>query len=315
MNRASSATGWVRNPDGTLGWTWNPLSGCLNHTPEGLCLGGMFPCYAFKLANGRLKQRYLANENIARSGYPIPKNLNELPCDENDPFYPRFWDNRLEELRQRNRSLIERGLDKPRGIFVCDMGELFGNWLPLEWTEAILNEIDNKHDRFYLLTKQPQNLIKFSPFPENCWVGVTATDMDMLFNAVNCLCDVKASVKYASIEPFLSWGDTSKFVYPLESSLKEFNWLIIGACTGTKYGLMGVYDGLLGMMEPYPELTPMLYGKRWTLQPKIEWVEEVESAARKAGVPIFEKDNLKPLLQRDLIQEMPPKAKSKRRGL
>jgi len=55
MNRASSATGWVRNPvmksprlDPTqassyeLGWTYNPITGCLNHV-NGLCKGGGFP--------------------------------------------------------------------------------------------------------------------------------------------------------------------------------------------------------------------------------------------------------------------------------
>jgi len=68
MNRASPATGWVRNPimespelDPTqassyeLGWTYNPITGCLNHV-NGLCKGGGFPCYAYRLANGRLKQ-------------------------------------------------------------------------------------------------------------------------------------------------------------------------------------------------------------------------------------------------------------------
>ena len=36
---------WVRNPDGTQGYTWNPITGCLN---------GCEYCYARKLANGRL---------------------------------------------------------------------------------------------------------------------------------------------------------------------------------------------------------------------------------------------------------------------
>lgn len=38
---------------------------------------------------------------------------------------------------------------------------------------------------------------------------------------------------------------------------------------------------------------------------KIEWVREIEEAARKAGIAIFEKDNLQPLLNRELIQELP----------
>ena len=51
MNRTTIE--WVKNPDGTQGYTWNPITGCLNGCPY---------CYARKLANGRLKQRYLANK-------------------------------------------------------------------------------------------------------------------------------------------------------------------------------------------------------------------------------------------------------------
>ena len=84
---------WVLNPDNkTRGITVNSKTGCLNHTPEGLCLGGMFPCYADRLANGRLKQRYLANKNWdtrTPQGYEGYPNL--------DPFYPRWWPERLEQ--------------------------------------------------------------------------------------------------------------------------------------------------------------------------------------------------------------------------
>lgn len=58
---------WVLNPDGTQGYTWNPITGCLNHTDG--CKGGNFPCYAYKIANGRAKQRYLANKNTATDNY------------------------------------------------------------------------------------------------------------------------------------------------------------------------------------------------------------------------------------------------------
>ena len=49
MNRTKIE--WVKNPDGSQGYTWNPITGCLN---------GCEYCYARKLANTRLKERYLA---------------------------------------------------------------------------------------------------------------------------------------------------------------------------------------------------------------------------------------------------------------
>ena len=57
----------------------------------------------------------------------------------------------------------------------------------------------------------------------------------------------------------------------------------------------------------------MKYGRRWTFQPKIEWVKEIVEACDKAGIKIFMKDNLRPLIDEshgwgkavELIQETP----------
>lgn len=237
---------WVKNPDGTQGYTWNPITGCLNGCPY---------CYARKLANGRLRSRYLANTNIARSGYPIPKNLNELPMDEDDPFYPRFWEGRLED---------PLWIKKPCGIFVCDMGELFGDWIPIQWQRLIFWTIKScPQHRFYLLTKQPQNLIKWSPFPDNCWVGVTATDVQSYREARRYLKHIEAKVKYISFEPLLEHIPVSMIGLKYDATV---DWVIIGAQT-----------------KPYKP-------------PEIEWVREISEACDKAGIPVFLKDNLYKLI-------------------
>ena len=278
MNRASSATGWVRNPvmkspnlDSTqassyeLGWTYNPITGCRNQV-NGLCKGGGFPCYAYKLANGRLKQRYLANDNITTT--LTGSDLVKLHKAYSDPFYPRFWPERLLQPWDLNRKW------KPKGIFVCDMGELFGDWIPEQWQEEVFKVIKNNNQhRFYLLTKQPQNLIKFSPFPENCWVGVTATDTSMAWIASKHLSQIEAKAKFLSIEPLLSWKTSTP--YTTENIVAGLNgnldWVIIGAQT-----------------KP-------------TVYPKIEWVEEIVRACDKAGIPVFLKDNLAPLISQHTI--------------
>ena len=153
--------------------------------------------------------------------------------------------------------------------------ELFGDWIKPEWMLSIFADIRYfPQHTFIFLTKQPQNLIKWSPFPRNYWVGVTATDGDMFVKAMDCLLEVKAEIKFISFEPLLNWHIEA---YILEGGLKaqQLDWLIIGAQT-----------------KPYKP-------------PKIEWVQEIELAAAKAKIPIFEKDNLQPLLGRELIQEMP----------
>jgi len=283
---------WVKNPDGSQGYTWNPITGCLNGCPY---------CYARKLANGRLKQRYLANENYATS-VDFRNGVFRPSADAyTDPFYPRFWESRLDERKPpvaRVQCRIRYGMPcsetfayrkynyKPKGIFVCDMSDLFGIGIPGEWTKEVLGVIKgNPKDRFYLLTKQGQNLAPWSPFPANCFVGVTYTGGDGFTKVLAGLKEIEATVKYLSIEPFLAEIPRLALV----TIPKIVKWLIIGACTGRK-------NEILELCQRNPDLTPMPYGKIWTAQPKIEWVGEIVRAADKAGIPVFLKDNLEPLL-------------------
>jgi len=273
---------WVLNPDNkTLGWVWNPLTGCLNHTPEGLCLGGMFPCYAYKLANGRLKSRYLANENVA--GNELMTYPRHIECMA-DPFYPRYWPERLEQIRK---------IKKPTGIFPDDMSDWMADYWPKEWTEAELQMMrDCPQHRFYTLTKQPQNLPQWSPFPDNCWVGVTLTNYDMARQALPYLAQIEATIKFVSYEPLLK-------AIPCKHTLELIDWVIIGACTGTKPDLME-------LNKRYPGLTLMPWGKKWTLQPPISWIEEIVRAADQAGVKVFLKDNLRtPILDAVAQHQIP----------
>ena len=260
MNRTKIE--WVRNPDGTPGFTWNPITGCLN---------GCEYCYARRLANGRLRSRYLANKKLPQfKPEDIPYGeVSQMYIQKcfNDPFYPRFWMNRIEELTKATEhewggGRIVKHRQYPKGIFVCDMSDLFGIGIPEQWTRRVLYVIERyPQHRFYLLTKQPQNLAKFSPFPDNCWVGVSATDVVSAVDAFIRLYHIEAKVKYLSIEPMLNRMDLSP------KSIEFLDWVIIGA-----------------QSKP-------------TVLPKLEWVEEIVRACDKAGVPVFLKDNLKPLFE------------------
>jgi len=237
---------WVKNPDGSQGYTWNPITGCLNGCPY---------CYARKLANGRLRSRYLANDNLA-GGYPLARGVlkeNAIP-PKADPFYPRFWRERL----------YHPWGGKPRGIFTCDMSDLFGVGIPSEWTETVLNLCRlHSENRYYLLTKQPQNLINFSPFPPNCWVGVTVTEDSMMQSAYEALDCIIAKVKFISLEPYLSrLSDVNIKLIAGVEYYRWLDWLIIGSQT-----------------------KPLKH-------PRFEYVEEIVNAADRAGIPVFIKPPL-----------------------
>lgn len=250
---------WVKNPDGSQGFTWNPITGYFNECEY---------CYARKLANGRLKSRYLAGGELA----PLSQ----------DGLYP-----------VSDRDLRLSG-GKPKGIFVCDISDLFGIGIPYKWTNRVLTEMRiYKLHRFYLLTKQPQNLIKFSPYPDNYWVGVSATDKFQTTLAQHYLYGIEAKIKYISFEPLLE--DITKARLYFKGTGNRIDWIIIGAQTCKSYWELCVINSNR-KMRGLPELKIMKHGKIWTLQPEIEWVQEIALDCTKAHIPLFLKDNLRPLL-------------------
>jgi len=225
---------WVKNPDGTQGFTSNPV--------RGECPVGCPYCYVKPL----------------RTRYGWHKDIRPYPLE-------------LEAIRKRK---------KPAGIFLGSTIELFHEET-IMFMPKIMETIQNcPQHRFYLLTKQPQNLIKFSPFPDNCWVGVTATDTRMFITALDELYWVKAKVKDISLEPLLDWEIKPDVLYGNLETAKGLKWVIIGAQT-----------------KPYKP-------------PKIEWIEEIVRACGKANIPVFLKNNLDKLMPKynpseKLRQEMP----------
>jgi len=183
-------------------YTWNPVTGCLGPKGDGL---RCHYCYAHRLANGRLKKLYLANPHV-------------LAGDPADPFAPRWWPKRMDGLRT---------LHKPSRIFVCDMADLFGGWIPNLIIEDILESIRYRDDQvFMVLTRWPQNLARWNPWPSNAWVGATATDVFSYLQAEAGLVHVDAPVRFISFEPLLERiGSENLLLY-------RTDWIIIGGQTG-----------------------------------------------------------------------------------
>lgn len=226
---------WVRNPDGTPGYTINPV--------KGLCPMGCSYCYA-----RRMYKRFKWNPEIR---YEADWKL-KMPLDI--------------VTRPRRRTDIPSGSK----IFLGSTMELFGDWVQPEWMNDIMSVAQEYQEyTFIFLTKQPQNLAKWSPFPDNCWVGASATDYLSFFDACNHLYPVKAPVRFISFEPLLTLNGFGKRAIYVWLHNTHINWLIIGQQT------------------PPSKKT----------EPKIDWIREIVEAADRARVPVFLKDNLMPLLK------------------
>lgn len=216
--------------------TWNPVTGCLNGCPY---------CYARDLANGRCKNTYLANNMLA------------TPFSEEkagDPFYPRFWPERLKE----------KFGSVPTKVFVCSMADLFGPWVPDVWISQVIDVVKrNPQHTFIFLTKYPENLGKWNPWPKNIWLGATATGKVQYDFAWYVLAKtVNASVRFISFEPL------NGPVIPHSHNGLILDWIIIGAETGYRKGKPALSD-------------------------VHKWAGVIIEAADKTGVPVFLKDNLK----------------------
>jgi len=163
-------------------------------------------------------------------------------------FNPHFWRDRLQEPLT---------LKKPARIFVCSMADLFGDWVPREWIEAVLNTVRAcPRHIFHFLTKNPKRLADFNPWPPNAWAGATATDHGTMDQAVERLHLVEGARTYISCEPLLA-----PVILPQNAGI---DWLLVGALTGAKKS-----------------------------QPPLSWVESLVDSAKDQKVPVFVKNNLK----------------------
>jgi len=177
----------------------------------------------------------------------------------------RFYPKELEAIRRRK---------KPAKIFVGSTIELFHEQT-IQYMPEIMEAVGvSPQHTFIFLTKQPQNLSRFSPFPDNVWIGVSVTNLLAFYSAMHHMASVKATIKYISYEPLL---ESMAGAQPIEEHLTNggIQWLLIGSQT-----------------KP-------------TVMPKKVWVDEIIGACKKANIPYFLKDNLKPLMGDDLVQEMP----------
>jgi protein gp37 len=125
-----------------------------------------------------------------------------------------------------------------------------------EWIYTIIRNCP-RHS-FVFLTKNPAGYQKWGKFPDNCWVGFSACNQEMLIAGLRVMQEVEARVKFVSIEPML------EEIWCLPSTL-------------TVAGIKLVIIGAQSKPAKYPD---------------ISWVEAMVEIADKAKAMVFLKNNL-----------------------
>ena len=167
-------------------YAWNFASGCGNNI-DGKCKAGGFKCWAYSISQ-RFEGHYpngfkpTVYPNALCSPVYLKKPSRILCAFMGDLFWscPEFNpDRKIEALMPSQKASIQMSL---KG-----------------WVYTTIKQCPQH--TFLFLTKQPQNLIKWSPFPDNCWVGVTACNASDAIRANKYMAKIQANVKYLSIEP------------------------------------------------------------------------------------------------------------------
>jgi len=137
-------------------------------------------------------------------------------------MYKRFkWN---PEIRFEPETLLDLET-VPQGsrVFIGSTIELFHDVMRPDWLDFIFWACEKRADiTCIFLTKQPQNLPTWSPFPSNCWILVSATDHLQYITGLKYLRQIEATVRGFSFEPLL---------HKIDTSYDTLDWVIIGSQT------------------------------------------------------------------------------------
>lgn len=183
---------------------------------------------------------------------------------------------------------IMRGRSKR--VFVGAMSDTFGDWVPDDWIQTILDLCKKYELNYYLfLTKNPsryQELISKNILPEkgNFWYGTSVTSKEDQ-KRISLLPPEEHYHTFISYEPMLGQLDFAE----LKDSQKRFDWMIMGAQTGQN------------CRKVYPER---------------EWVKQAVAFARSKEIPVFMKDSLIPFIgEKNMLREYPPELLVRKRSI
>lgn len=230
--------------------TWNPVTGCFH---------GCEYCYARGIAT-RFSGNALSVNHVLNEPFVAKGKVQPYPFG----FVPTFHRYRLNDYIDKNG----------RNIFVCSMADLFGDWVPDEWIEAVFDACKKAPQHNYLfLTKNPGRYIELEkdrglPWADNFWFGSSVTKLSDQYTWFT----EKKFHWFLSVEPIL------EDLGPMDIDAPKPEWVIVGAETGRR---------------------------KDKVVPKRVWIESLLEECRKYSIPIFMKSSLADIWGGPLIQEFP----------
>lgn len=155
-------------------------------------------------------------------------------------------------------------------IFTCSWSDWFIDSAD-DWRDEAWDVIKRTpHHTYQILTKRPERIIDHLPKDwgngyENVWIGISAEDQDSYDKRIGYLSEIKAKVKFLSLEPLLS---------PINLHNKGINgaflpsspdWVIVGGESGNDTG-------------------------KYRYRPcELQWIYDIVSKCQELSIPVFVK--------------------------
>jgi protein gp37 len=176
--------------------TWNPVHGC-SKVSEG-CRN----CYAetLSLKYGFTKKPWTKPNEV--------ENVQLKPHKLNEP----------------------KSLKEPSRIFVNSMSDLFHELIPDDYRAKIFKVMrDLPQHVFQILTKRPENAVRWKDWPTNVWMGVSVED-ERATSRIRTLEECGAHTLWISFEPLIA---------PVgEVDLTAYDWAVVGGESGPGHRAM-----------------------------------------------------------------------------
>ena len=200
--------------NGKRGWSCEKIS------------SGCAACYS-EAMNKRLGTglAFVARDNAAVTNYLDEKELAHM-------------------LKFRPKPPYSSGRERP-SVFVCDMTDIFGEWVPDESLDRMFTTFALRTDVDWLvLTKRAKRMWKYlsvrnAPLP-NVWLGVSVENQRWADERVPVLLDTPAAIRWVSYEPALGPVDFCKLSVPqgdpIDSTYWVANWDALTGFRGHKAG-------------------------------------------------------------------------------
>jgi protein gp37 len=136
---------------------------------------------------------------------------------------------------RQSRHLVEMGFDeaalkmpkRPGRVFLCDMTDLFGDFVREAWLDRIFAHVASHPRNIYqTLTKRPERQRDYwsrHAAPANLWAG-TSIESRRVLHRLDTLRQTNVALRFLSLEPLLEDLGTL--------NLDGIDWAIVGAQSG-----------------------------------------------------------------------------------